>query len=78
MARTLLTIDARNAMTTSSFRPERPTVLEGRALLLGTFSFALCFAAWGRVAAAAPLFRQGFGLSASQMALQPDSERRRS
>jgi MFS transporter, NNP family, nitrate/nitrite transporter len=38
-------------------------------LALGTLSFAVCFAAWGLVAAFAPRFRQTFHLSATQAAL---------
>jgi MFS transporter, NNP family, nitrate/nitrite transporter len=41
----------------------------GRHLALGTISFAICFAAWGLVAAFAPAFRQQFHLSASETAL---------
>ncbi len=40
-----------------------------RHLLLGTLSFAICFAAWGLISAFAPTFRQQFHLSASQTAL---------
>ncbi|MEP6538994.1 MAG: MFS transporter [Bryobacteraceae bacterium] len=38
-------------------------------LLLGTVSFAVCFAAWGLIAAFAPRFRDTFHLSATQTAL---------
>src|ERR1700675_1803219 len=38
-------------------------------LLLGTVSFAVCFAAWGLIAAFAPRFRDRFHLSATQAAL---------
>src|SRR5215831_1680831 len=38
-------------------------------LALGTISFAVCFAAWGLVAAFAPRFRDTFHLSATQAAL---------
>ncbi len=38
-------------------------------LLLGTVSFAVCFAAWGLIAAFAPRFRDTFHLSATQAAL---------
>src|SRR6185295_7016069 len=38
-------------------------------LALGTISFALCFAAWGLIAAFAPRFRDAFHLSATQAAL---------
>ena len=38
-------------------------------LLLGTVSFAVCFAAWGLIAAFAPRFRDSFHLSATQAAL---------
>lgn len=40
-----------------------------RHLVLGTISFAVCFAAWGLVGAFAPRFRQMFQLSATQTAL---------
>ena len=52
-------------MSTSN-PPERTGL---RSLTLGTVSFALCFAAWGLVAAFAPRFRQTFHLSATQAAL---------
>ena len=39
-----------------------------RHLLLGTVSFAVCFAAWGLISAFAPRFRQEFHLSATQTA----------
>ena len=38
-------------------------------LLLGTVSFALCFAAWGLISAFAPRFRELFHLTATQTAL---------
>src|SRR5712692_7394667 len=38
-------------------------------LALGTISFAVCFAAWGLIAAFAPRFRDTFQLSATQAAL---------
>ncbi|HWE50306.1 MAG TPA: MFS transporter [Bryobacteraceae bacterium] len=38
-------------------------------LALGTISFAVCFAAWGLIAAFAPRFRDSFHLSATQAAL---------
>ena len=38
-------------------------------LALGTISFAICFAAWGLIAAFAPHFRDTFHLSATQSAL---------
>ncbi len=38
-------------------------------LALGTVSFAVCFAAWGLIAAFAPRFRDTFHLSATQAAL---------
>src|SRR5215472_16036154 len=38
-------------------------------LLLGTVSFAICFAAWGLISALAPRFRELFHLSATQTAL---------
>jgi NNP family nitrate/nitrite transporter-like MFS transporter len=40
-----------------------------RHVVLGTISFALCFAAWGLIGAFAPRFREGFKLSASETAL---------
>ncbi|MBZ5568829.1 MAG: MFS transporter [Acidobacteriia bacterium] len=40
-----------------------------RHLALGTISFAICFAAWGLIAAFAPMFRQQLHLTASQTAL---------
>ncbi len=39
-----------------------------RPLVLGTISFAVCFAAWGLVSAFAPRFRELFSLSATQTA----------
>jgi NNP family nitrate/nitrite transporter-like MFS transporter len=39
------------------------------ALALGTVSFAVCFAAWGLIAAFTPRFREMFHLSATQAAL---------
>src|ERR1700674_4626815 len=38
-------------------------------LTLSTISFAVCFAAWGLIAAFAPRFREMFHLSATQAAL---------
>ncbi|MEA2695488.1 MAG: transporter, family, nitrate/nitrite transporter [Acidobacteriota bacterium] len=46
-----------------------PAPLPARQLLLGTLSFAVCFAAWGLVAAFAPRFRETFHLSATETAL---------
>jgi MFS transporter, NNP family, nitrate/nitrite transporter len=43
--------------------------LPARHLTLGTLSFAVCFAAWGLVAAFAPRFREAFHLSATETAL---------
>jgi MFS transporter, NNP family, nitrate/nitrite transporter len=40
-----------------------------RHLTLSTVSFAVCFAAWGMVAAFAPHFRDMLGLSATRTAL---------
>src|SRR5262249_663749 len=37
-------------------------------LVLGTVSFAICFAAWGLISAFAPCFRELFHLSATQTA----------
>src|SRR5215813_5857751 len=37
-------------------------------LVLGTVSFAICFAAWGLISAFAPRFRELFHLSATQTA----------
>lgn len=42
----------------------RPTL----QLTLGTFSFAVCFAAWGLISAFAPRFREVFHLTATQTA----------
>ena len=39
-----------------------------RNLVLGTISFAVCFAAWGLISAFAPTFRADFGLSAQTTA----------
>lgn len=49
--------------------PDRAGPLPARHLLLGTVSFAVCFAAWGLIAAFAPVFRQRFSLSGTQTAL---------
>jgi NNP family nitrate/nitrite transporter-like MFS transporter len=49
--------------------PSRLHPLPGRPLLLGTLSFALCFAAWGLVSAFAPRFREQLGLTATQTSL---------
>ncbi|MCC6262235.1 MAG: MFS transporter [Bryobacterales bacterium] len=38
-------------------------------LTLGAISFAMCFCAWGMIAAFAPTFRQEFGLSATQTSI---------
>ena len=54
----LLTVRSKNA--------EAGGVLQ---LALGTISFAVCFAAWGMIAAFAPRFREAFHLSATQAAL---------
>lgn len=43
--------------------------LPARQLALGTISFAVCFAAWGLIAAFAPAFRAKFSLTGSQTAL---------
>ncbi len=40
-----------------------------RPLILGTLSFAVCFAAWGLIGAFAPRFREMFSLTATQTAL---------
>ena len=40
-----------------------------RHLVLGTLSFAVCFAAWGLISAFAPRFREMFGLTGTQTAL---------
>ncbi len=40
-----------------------------RHLILGTFSFTICFAAWGMISAFAPHFRQLLKLSATETAL---------
>src|ERR1041385_5812825 len=41
---------------------------QNRQLFLGTISFVVCFAAWGRISAFAPHFRQQLHLSATQTA----------
>ncbi len=41
----------------------------GRALVLGTLAFTLCFAVWGLIAPLAPLFRQSYDLSATRVGL---------
>ncbi len=38
-----------------------------RALVLATLAFALCFSVWGLIAPLAPLFRQAYGLSNTQL-----------
>ncbi|HEY6988076.1 MAG TPA: MFS transporter, partial [Bryobacteraceae bacterium] len=38
-------------------------------LVLGTFSFVVCFAAWGLISSFAPRFRQMFHLTGTQTAL---------
>ena len=53
-------------MTVRSKNAESGGVLP---LALGTISFAVCFAAWGLIAAFAPRFREVFHLSATQAAL---------
>jgi len=40
-----------------------------RALVLGTLAFTLCFSVWGLIAPLAPLFRESYGLSATQVGL---------
>ena len=49
--------------------PTGPESSGTRHLVLGTVSFAICFAAWGLISAFAPSFRQHLHLSASQTAL---------
>jgi NNP family nitrate/nitrite transporter-like MFS transporter len=49
--------------------PDRIDRLPVRHLILGTTSFAVCFAAWGLVAAFAPGFREKFGLTGTETAL---------
>ena len=44
-------------------------MLNRRHIVLGTISFAVCFAAWGLVSAFAPRFRENFHLTASETAL---------
>ncbi|HLH10060.1 MAG TPA: MFS transporter [Terriglobales bacterium] len=46
--------------------PANTRTPSGRHLALGTFSFTVCFAAWGLISAFAPHFRQLFHLSATQ------------
>ena len=48
--------------------PEGPR-LPVRHLLLGTSSFAICFAGWGLIAGFAPAFRRELGLTAAQTSL---------
>ncbi|HVW85625.1 MAG TPA: nitrate/nitrite transporter, partial [Bryobacteraceae bacterium] len=51
-------------------QPDNPVKRAGALpLALGTISFAVCFAAWGLIAAFAPQFRDLFRLSATQAAL---------
>ena len=51
-------------------QPTNPVKRTGALpLALGTISFAVCFAAWGLIAAFAPRFRDTFHLSATQAAL---------
>lgn len=50
--------------TTPASRAEAPAG-SGRALVLATLGFALCFSVWGLVAPLAPTFRQLYGLSLS-------------
>lgn len=52
-------------MTTTSSQP--PT--SARHLVLGTLSFALCFAAWGLISAFAPRFRELFSLTGTEASL---------
>ncbi len=64
---------APKAATTSGPQPLRRRSSEDthRAnlqLALGTFSFAICFAAWGLISAFAPRFREAFHLTATQTA----------
>jgi NNP family nitrate/nitrite transporter-like MFS transporter len=47
--------------------PERNSAY--RHLVLGTISFAICFAAWGLISAFAPAFRKALQLNATQTAL---------
>ena len=48
---------------------DRVETVPARHLVLGTVSFAVCFAAWGLIAAFAPAFRQQFALNGTQAAL---------
>jgi NNP family nitrate/nitrite transporter-like MFS transporter len=45
------------------------TARPARHLVLGTLSFAVCFAAWGLISAFAPRFREMFSLTGTQTAL---------
>lgn len=45
------------------------TLPSARHLVLGTVSFAVCFAAWGLISAFAPRFRELLGLSSTETAL---------
>src|SRR5580704_17255776 len=64
---------APKAATTSERKPLREHGSENAyqqnlQLALGTFSFTICFAAWGLISAFAPRFREAFHLSATQTA----------
>src|ERR1700740_278066 len=64
---------APKAATTSERKPFREhgsedTYQQNLQLALGTFSFTVCFAAWGLISAFAPRFREEFHLSATQTA----------
>ena len=61
------------AATTSERKPLRGhgsenTYQQNLQLALGTFSFTVCFAAWGLISAFAPRFREAFHLTATQTA----------
>ncbi len=52
---------------THTISPQPPS--GARHLVLGTLSFAVCFAAWGLISAFAPRFREQFSLTGTQTAL---------
>ena len=55
-------------LTMPTDETQKPTSANWQ-LALGTFSFAVCFAAWGLISAFAPRFREAFHLNATQTAL---------
>ncbi len=71
MARIITTVHTgRYMQPVVNMQPNSPVKSAGVVpLVLGTISFAVCFAAWGLIAAFAPRFRDMFHLSATQAAL---------